>query len=209
MGNRYSATVRRWATALLVAAGLVFANAQAAPILQVVGGKLTGAKGVDVGGTLYDVEFLDGTCIAVFSGCDATADFTFTTPAGAAAASQALLDQVFLDVPAGNFDSDPSLTQGCGNPIICVIDTPNLLPATGVVSSSASTNFNSVGPDPVGGSLFSIFLDTGDLNAVTWARWSPAVQSASEPGTIAILGAGLLALVMTRRRRTQTLDGIQ
>jgi len=39
---------------------LVVTSASAAPIL-VTGGILTGATGVDVGGTLYDVEFLDGS----------------------------------------------------------------------------------------------------------------------------------------------------
>jgi hypothetical protein len=74
---------------------LMAGGAQAAT-LNVVGGQLHGAFGVDVGGTLYNVEFLDGTCIALFNGCDAVSDFTFQSSALAAAASQALLDQVFL-----------------------------------------------------------------------------------------------------------------
>jgi hypothetical protein len=74
---------------------LIAGGAQAAT-LNVVGGQLHGAFGVDVGGTLYNVEFLDGTCIALFNGCDAVSDFTFQSSALAASASQALLDQVFL-----------------------------------------------------------------------------------------------------------------
>jgi hypothetical protein len=35
------------------------------------GGQLLGAFNVNVGGDLYDVVFTDGTCIVLFSGCDA------------------------------------------------------------------------------------------------------------------------------------------
>ena len=59
--------------------------ADAATLLVNGSGILLGAEGVNVGGTLYDVEFVDGTCIALFDGCDLAADdFTFTTQAAAA-----------------------------------------------------------------------------------------------------------------------------
>ncbi|MBW2667882.1 MAG: hypothetical protein JRE13_16465, partial [Deltaproteobacteria bacterium] len=77
------------------------------------GGQLFGAFDVNVGGTLYDVEFVAGTCIALFDGCDDVSDFTFQTEAAAITASQALLDQVLLDSIEGNFDSQPNLTNGC------------------------------------------------------------------------------------------------
>ena len=56
--------------AVLVALGCApFANAD--PVLLVNGsGVLTGAHNVQVGGTLYDVMFVDGTCVDVFGGCD-------------------------------------------------------------------------------------------------------------------------------------------
>ena len=88
-------------------------TANAAALLVNASGILTGATGVNVGGTLYDVEFVDGTCAAVFTECDATSDLTFTTSAAALTAGQALLDQVFLDGSAGNFDTPPELTLGC------------------------------------------------------------------------------------------------
>ena len=58
--------------------GLSVSSANAA-ILNVVGGELQGATGIDVGGRSLDVSFLDGTCIALFSGCNETSDFPFHT----------------------------------------------------------------------------------------------------------------------------------
>ena len=54
----------------LSALALSCTQVQAAPILQVQDGILTGAKYVEVAGAYYDVEFSDGTCIAIFTGCD-------------------------------------------------------------------------------------------------------------------------------------------
>ena len=81
-----------WTVGLVLVAG----TATAADLV-VVGGELRGANRVDVNGTLYDVEFVDGTCSALFNGCDALEDFTFRNEASAEAASLALTSQVFLN----------------------------------------------------------------------------------------------------------------
>jgi hypothetical protein len=49
---------------------------------------------VDAGGSLYDVEFVDGNCQALFNGCNDSSDFLFPTASDANAASQALLDLI-------------------------------------------------------------------------------------------------------------------
>ena len=97
---------------LAVVLVLMTSGAQAAT-LNVVNGQLMGASDVLVDGYLYDVQFLDGSCIDLYNGCDDVSDFTFQTGADAALASHALLDQVFLDVSSGSFDGVPSLTAGC------------------------------------------------------------------------------------------------
>ena len=104
----------------VITLGLIANPAKAAMIWLWDGTELTGASNVDVGGTLYDVTFEDGTCIEVFSGCnDAAEDFAFTTSANAQLAAQALLDQVFLDPNSSgggapdHFDSIPDKTLGC------------------------------------------------------------------------------------------------
>jgi hypothetical protein len=115
------------------------AGAAQAATLNVVGGQLMGASGVLVDGSLYDVQFLDGTCIDLYNGCDEASDFTFQTEASAVLASQALLDQVFLDGVDGLFDTSPQLTNGCNILESCHTITP-LLTATTLLIGGVTTN---------------------------------------------------------------------
>ncbi|MFQ5598481.1 MAG: hypothetical protein ACE5GK_10575 [Nitrospiria bacterium] len=88
-------------------------------------GQLTGATGVVVGADTFDVSFLDGLCMDLFSGCDDPGNFTFTTFEGAKLAAAALEATVFLDSEKGFFDSIPSKVRGCsGNITPCSIITP-------------------------------------------------------------------------------------
>lgn len=110
----------------LLAVTLLFSSSivMSMPILQVTGGILTGALNIDVDGTLYDVEFVDGKCTQIFDGCDDITDFTFQTADSATAASQALLDHVFVVDVLGDFDSAPNLTLGCEGGATCFTHTP-------------------------------------------------------------------------------------
>ena len=108
---------------LVLAASLAMAGtASSAATLLVTAGILTGAEGVNVDGTLYDVSFVGGTCASAFNGCDDAFDFSFVDRLEATLAAEALRDQVFLDSGfAGNFDSDPSKTIECeANGQFCV-----------------------------------------------------------------------------------------
>lgn len=99
----------------------------ALPVLQINGdGQLTGANGVDVDGTLYNVRFVDGSCDDEFNGCDELSDFAFASEEALLIAAQALGDQVFID---GEylFDSKPELTAGCGDIRYCVVTIPQRL----------------------------------------------------------------------------------
>ena len=97
----------------------------ATPILDDFGVTLLGATGVDIGGTLYDVEFLNGTCIELFDGCDSRSDdFSFPTEASALEAAQALIDQVFIDTADTMFDSMPLSINGCDTLVGCAFAIP-------------------------------------------------------------------------------------
>jgi hypothetical protein len=177
-----------------------------AAVLQVSGGELTGALGVNVGGTLYDVQFVEGTCPALFSGCDDPSDFAFNTQSAADQASQALLGQVFVNGAQGNFDTQPELTFGCEEfPAfaVCQAWTP-FDPPEGVVFGSASVAVNAVAEsgDNVSFGSFSEIADMTTSPIDVWARWNLVqVQPAGAPGALSLIALGLLGLAWSRFRR--------
>lgn len=106
-------TLMRIAGWIVLFSGLVVGGLADAAMPIVVDGTLRGATGVEVAGSVYDVEFVEGSCSSLFAGCDEDSDFLFTDRATAGLAAGALLDQVFIDGDAGLFDSNPELTHGC------------------------------------------------------------------------------------------------
>jgi hypothetical protein len=177
----------------MASAPLRSTDADAAATLNVVP-RLLGASNVDVGGVLYDVMFVGGTCASVYSGCDELSDFPFADPT---AASQALLDQVLLDGELGAFDSNPALTNGCPFDL-CEVLTPWFFDPSDdalVFLSKAQNEGPTTGFDYVGSVEFSAaFFDTAGTQFV-FAVWTPV----PEPSTALLLTAGLIALGGRRR----------
>jgi hypothetical protein len=175
--------------------------APAAPVLQVEGGVLTGARGVSVNGELYDVEFRDGTCIELFSGCDSLSDFTFTD-SRAIAASQALLDQVFVDGVLGNFDSMPALTRGCGDNTgqgFCAVFTPVDPLVNNVLAQNSSIEVGDL-------VRFAFTLPSEDLriyDTTVYAVWTVHTPAIPEASTAALLISGIAALLVLGSRHTR------
>lgn len=178
---------------VVLASALVFAASGAtAATLNVSGGRLLGASGVVVDGNLYDVDFIDGTCIALFDGCDASSDFTFITQATAILASQALIDQVFLD-GAFAFDSSPSLTNGCTHLSSCMAATPWQPNGTSV---DLVVGRNLVTSDVVQSLAYPSNIDSSITTDLVYAVWTPV----PEPGTGVMVLGGLAAMGARRNR---------
>jgi len=172
---------------------LVFASGASGATLNVGGGQLIGASEVDVGGTLYNVEFLDGSCIALFDGCDSASDFTFTSSVQATLAAQALLDQVFVDGDDGMFDTQPELTAGCHShpirPSLCVADTPWNVVDT-VIRSINAYNYDVEVSDVTAQARSGLSFDWSRFGDITFAVWSPI----PEPDTALLVAIGLAGL---------------
>ncbi len=191
------------AAVAVLSIGLFTLSTTNAATLNVVGGQLVGASGVDVDGALYNVQFVDGSCVSVFYGCEVS-DFDFQTQALAVLATQALLDQVLLDGPLGLFDSDPELTAGCSDLSVCTVFIPFSRYSTLGVAMAYAYNAslgNGVDFAAAGG----VTLDGGiSTPNYTYARF--AVSSVPLPAAFPLFltALGGLGFLEWRRRRMQS-----
>lgn len=152
----------------------------------IVDGQLKGASNVDVDGVLYDVEFVEGTCISVFDGCDSAEDFTFGDLATVAAASQALVDQVFLDRAEGAFDTDPTTTYGCTNAGLGSVQSPYAVFAPDDIGVGIALNASTEIHDGIddGNTQATADSSAGAGQFYVFAVWTPSTSAVPGPGLL-------------------------
>jgi hypothetical protein len=184
---------------------LAFSQASNSATLDVTGAGLMGASGVNVNGSIYNVQFLTGSCVSTYAGCDDIFDFTFHSGADADAASQALLDQVinaYIMV-----DRNPNFMNGVGSAVSGEIYTPwGRDESQGIVTydmvrnhidERLDTNLCGIGAcihtDP------NSFFGPGTPQA--WAKWTE-VSPVPVPAAVWLFGTALIGFVgMSRRRK--------
>ena len=180
--------------------------AQSAPGLQInAAGKLTGASGIYVNGAFYDVIFRDGTCFALFNGCNEPSDFTFADTTAALAAADALQSQVFLDSAAGAFDSQPFLTNGCESPTACTTDIPRDALNESVQSAfffNVDRDTDIVDMDRIGLLGRSIFFDSTLIPSETYAIFTPSPIPEAPTFLLTAVALGILGVRAKRMRRS-------
>lgn len=200
----------------LIALAIAFTStASAAQLVIDTNGNLTGAIGVQVNGSYYDVTFDDGTCVGLYSGCDQQIDLVFHSEEDAIAASAALSNQVFVDTAAGLFGTDPELTEGCEYLRNCDVLTPYFIDADyvdpygqhyAVLDAVALTNnwgtlgYNTIWDFRSGyGSPIGLSYDTSDSSYRTYAVWSASIVPI--PAAAWLFGSALAGLGWARRRQ--------
>lgn len=173
--------------------------------LDIRDGQLHGASNIGIDGTLYDVEFFEGTCEDVFSGCTTTSNLLFNSLELAKKATQTIIDLLFVDSSSGQFGNMPYLTFGCDDSANqCSVDTPYKVEIDNngfaIAFFASATNFNeNVGSTRLTETSYPSYFDTSTFSHRVLAKWSLAdsqpsnsIPTVSEPSAILLFALPLM-----------------
>lgn len=187
-------------------------------------GVLMGASQVFIEGNRYNVSFENGSCQGIFSGCDSPLDFAFRNQTDAIAGAQALMNQVFLDAPQGQYDSTPNITNGCHDPANCLVIVPFGFAGPSTVDAVVAFNSSIEAVDSAGSTVTSPTTYSTVFSAVfVYAKFerqilvppkglpsgalpalSPGIQAVPVPASLLTLGTMFACVVALRLRVTRS-----
>jgi hypothetical protein len=182
------------------------AGPASASTLVVSNNILTGVTGLNVGGSSYDVKFVDGTCAGIFGACD-VAHFNFSNQTDADAATSALVSAL----AGSTFASSPTTISGCQTNFAssdCFIWTPYEILAQRCIPTCSGPWVTASVDDvqPTGDFLSVSWLyepsnsDFTNTYEDVWAVWTPS--AVPEPASWIMMLAGFAGIgFMLRGRR--------
>lgn len=170
---------------------LFYSNQTSAAVIQLkfINGELIGADNLVVNNRLYNVRFIDGSCVSLFEGCDEASDFIFKTRVEAAEAARVLIEKVFIDSPNLLLDTRPQLTRGCESDGI----VPQCIVSTVIFENSAITTLTINGSNNSSDWAQGYFagaetiFDTTKENNLVYAKWQAVSVSAPTSLTLFLL----------------------
>ncbi|MCP4075295.1 MAG: PEP-CTERM sorting domain-containing protein [Gammaproteobacteria bacterium] len=200
---------------------LVGIQANAAILNIDTNGILMGIDDVDVNGTLYNVDFVEGSCYTLFAPCINTNDdpFTFNLE-GARAASRALKD--IFELPENSYyDLNVETTFGCADAEFgCSMWTAYAMGADNMgraYFTNGNEDWFGLFPNNVP-SMFGNPMkadDTNFMEGTVYAIWEDAsgacvencngdggdTTAVPEPSILVLFAAGLFGIRFARRRK--------
>ncbi len=170
---------------------------------------LVGARNVRVADRLFDIEFVEGSCISLFDNCST---FTFNSSNEAGQAVLALFNQVFLRFAPSGF-LVPNQVSGCESFIECRIFVPyeasngrlntrDLILRSDLDISSTSSFLNSTNVNAF--SNAPTIFDTTFFSDSVFVRFTEV--QVSEPDTSILITLAVFLLLLSRLRHTKLTD---
>jgi len=178
---------------------LAATNSQAGLIME--SGELIGATDIEIAGFgTYNVFFEDGSCAELFSGCDEITDFAFNDLDQVRAASQALLDQVFIDSNLWLLDTDPTLTRGCEDDAKCIAFIPYKFLDNWVIGKNLVNASMENGDKHGYATNLGIDQSIAVRSNTTFAVFTKVVQVPAPPSVL-LFSSALIFLVSLKRKQ--------